>query len=167
MLSQFHFGHTQTPWQYGSANTRIVTSQPKLKIAGGVTLSLTLLAILAAWLLLDPAATPRVELDNAKAHGKRGGVICNMLRERDIQRLPNKLTVKGHLIKRGTPLTALPAGLIAEGNLTLHKTRIRRLPSDLTVRDDLDTYAGFGAPVIRCNDIPATVIVKGKRVRAN
>lgn len=80
-----------------------------------------------------------------------------------IDRLPDRLTVKGDLTITGTNIEALPASLIVEGNLFLYKTSISKLPADVQIRQSFDQYIGWGSPGVRCAAIPKTAIIKGRR----
>ncbi len=76
--------------------------------------------------------------------------------------LPARLRVTGSLRIKGTEITGLPEGLFVGGDLYLHKTGIARLPEGLTVEGNFDADGGWGSEYIYCDQIPASVTIKGR-----
>jgi hypothetical protein len=87
----------------------------------------------------------------------------NINLEGKINRLPDRLTIKGNLTISGTYITQLPQAMVVEGSLYLYKTSIAKLPADLQVQGNFDQYSGFGSPGVKCSAIPKTVSIKGFR----
>lgn len=87
----------------------------------------------------------------------------NVTLQGNINRLPERLTIRGNLTISGTYITELPNAMVVEGGLFLYKTSIAKLPADLQVGRSFDQYSGFGSPGVRCDAIPKTVVIKGTR----
>lgn len=76
--------------------------------------------------------------------------------------LPERLRVEGKLQIVGTHIEALPKDLFVGGNLELNKTSIARLPEGLVVEGDFTSYGGWGSEYVYCDEIPASVTIKGR-----
>ncbi|MCP4164247.1 MAG: hypothetical protein GY760_29660 [Deltaproteobacteria bacterium] len=75
--------------------------------------------------------------------------------------LPDGLIVNGNLTIKGTHLKELPIGLIVKGDLDLYKTGIDNLPENLLIEGNFYSSLSFGSRGILCNEIAASVTIKG------
>lgn len=127
-------------------------------LAGGAAVSaaLTGLGLWAVW-----PRPPVCESVGARQEAGRCVFAGDLVLRGDIAALPEGLEVRGDLTIEGTAIQRLPAGLSVAGDLTLYKTSIGALPEGLRVGGDFTNYLGFGSPVIRCAEVPASVIIRG------
>ncbi len=108
-----------------------------------------------------PASCQSLQQYGAKESGGRCIIDKNVYLEGKIDRLPDRLTVKGNLTISGTYIEQLPAALIVEGNLYLYKTSISQIPADVQIGQGFGQDLGWGSPGVKCTDIPKTAIIKG------
>jgi hypothetical protein len=132
----------------------------KLKLQWIISASIVL-AVAIYWTMPTPPPTCQsLQRFGAVEINGRCVVDRSIKIEGNVNKLPDRLTVKGDLNIYGSYVTELPVALIVEGNLDLYKTSIGKIPPDLQVGRSLTTYLGFGSPEIRCQDIPKTAVIK-------